>query len=182
MKRAMLFIDGGNLFHDWKDYISKDELDLAKYIKVVQSKFSDCKFIRTYYFTTQAKHNDNFIQFMNSIPYCEVIAGRLENKEIDLSKYLPGDNRKIKIQTDKGTDVNIAIEMLRHAYNKSYDVAILVSRDADFCSVVNIIKNYGLNVELVLFEKTKGRARELSIVVDNILLLNQEECNKCIKE
>lgn len=78
-------------------------------------------------------------------------------------------------QVDKGTDVNIAVEMLKHAYNKAYDVAILISRDADFAGVVKIIKNLGKNVELVLFEDSKRDAQELSETVDNITLIEKND-------
>lgn len=71
--------------------------------------------------------------------------------------------------------------MLRHAYAKSYDVAVLISRDADFAGVVKIIKNLGCNVELVLFENMKMNAQELSATVDNVIVLTEEDCKLCIR-
>ena len=77
----------------------------------------------------------------------------------------------ISVKNDKGTDVNIAVEMLKHAYNNVYDLAVLVSRDADFTGVVKIIKNLGKNVELVLLETSKNNAQELTDTVDNVLVI-----------
>ena len=81
----------------------------------------------------------------------------------------------ITTKTDKGTDVNIAVEMLKHAYNKAYDLAILVSRDADFAGVVKIIKDFGKNVELVLLEASRNNAQELTDTVDNVMLIPATE-------
>lgn len=112
-----------------------------------------------------------------------MVTGRLQNKTIKIDMRAgikcPKCNQDIVntfvTQVDKGTDVNIAVEMLKHAYNKAYDVAILISRDADFAGVVKIIKDLGQNVELVLFEDSKGDAQELSETVDNVTLIDKSE-------
>lgn len=112
-----------------------------------------------------------------------MITGRLQNKTIKIDKHAkikcPKCSESIidtfSTQVDKGTDVNIAVEMLKHAYNGAYDIAILISRDADFAGVVKIIKDLGRNVELVLFEDSKGDAQELSEVVDNVVLIKKSE-------
>ena len=85
------------------------------------------------------------------------------------------------MQVDKGTDVNIAVEMLKHAYNHTYEIALLISRDADFVGVINIIKDLGCNVELVLFEGSKSHAQELSKYVDDIKLISKAEYSSCEK-
>lgn len=111
------------------------------------------------------------------------MTGRLQNKTIKIDTRAgmkcPKCGEDITgtfvTQVDKGTDVNIAVEMLKHAYNKAYDTAILISRDADFAGVVKIIKDLGQNVELVLFEDSKGDAQELSEIVDNITLIDKSE-------
>lgn len=87
----------------------------------------------------------------------------------------------ITTQTDKGTDVNIAVEMLLHAFNQSYDLAVLASRDADFVGVTKILKNLGRNVELVLFEGVKNNAQDLSENVDNVTLIQASEYFNCEK-
>lgn len=116
---------------------------------------------------------------INKIPFCQVITGRLQEKtvKIEASHNLRCNScggvvtGSISVQTDKGTDVNIAVEMLKHAYNNVYDLAILVSRDADFAGVVKIIKNLGKNVELVLLETSKSSAQELTDTVDDVLVI-----------
>lgn len=186
MKKAMFFIDGSNVFFDWNATDSDKKMDLSKYIEVVKSKFSETEFVRTYYFTSETSNNKAFLYEINRLPYCEVITGRLQNKKIKLDKHLvscpscsEGVTGEIVVQVDKGTDVNIAVEMLRHGFNHTFDTAVLASRDADFSSVVKILKSIGCNVELVTFEASKGRAEELMNCVDNVVVLDLEDQKKC---
>ena len=50
----MLFIDGSNLFYDWKKTNSASQLDIEKYINYVKAKHPGVDFIRTYYFVSEA--------------------------------------------------------------------------------------------------------------------------------
>lgn len=184
MKTGMIFIDGSNLFFDWKNS-ENDKIDIELYINLLKEKYKDLDIKRTYYFTTRTDDNESFLKRINLIPYCEVKTGRLQQKTIPLKNYLQNckgcHNLRGTIETyvDKGTDINIAVEMLKHAYNNGYDVAILVSRDADFCSVVRIVKDLGKTVELVLFDSTKDSAKELTDNVDKITIITSEDCKKC---
>ncbi|MCM1303764.1 MAG: NYN domain-containing protein [Lachnospiraceae bacterium] len=183
MKKGMIFIDGSNVFYDWKKATAGKQLDIQKYIEQVKRKYMNIDFVRTYYFTTQTSTNVNFLQQINKIPYTQAVTGRLQNKTIKIDtragikcSHCGGDVVDTFVtQVDKGTDVNIAVEMLKHAYNKAYDIAVLISRDADFAGVVKIIKDLGQNVELVLFEDSKGDAQELTETVDNITLITRSE-------
>ncbi len=187
MKKGMIFIDGSNVFFDWGKANPGKQMDVEKYIDLVKGKYPDIDFIRTYYFTSETATNKAFLQQVNKMPYCEVITGRLQEKTIKIDAKLgikcPKCNEPIITDfithTDKGTDVNIAVEMLKHAYEKSYEFAVLISRDADFVGVVKIIKNLGCNVELVLFEAAKGNAQELSASVDRVMLIESFEYPLC---
>ena len=153
----------------------------------MKGKYPNIDFIRTYYFTSETPNNRAFLQQVNKMPYCEVITGRLQEKTIKVDAKLgitcSNCNEQIIADfithTDKGTDVNIAVEMLKHAYEKSYEFAVLISRDADIVGVVKIIKNLGCNVELVLFEAAKGNAQELSANVDRVMLIDSSEYCLC---
>ena len=158
MKQGMIFIDGSNVFFDWNKVHPGVQMDIKKYIELIKGKYSNVEFIRTYYFTSETPTNAHFLQQINKIPYVEVKTGRLQNKTIDLQKYGvvckscgTALSETITTQTDKGTDVNIAVEMLLHAFNHSYDLAILASRDADIVGVTKILKDLGRNLELELF-------------------------------
>lgn len=179
MKTGMIFIDGSNVFYDWREVTAgSKKLDIQRYIDHIKSKYPDVEFKRTYYFTSESTTNASFLQQINRLPYVEVKRGRLQEKTISLdNQNIECPNCKahisqnVKTHVDKGTDVNIAVEMLKHAYNHSYDMAVLASRDADFVGVVRIIKDLGCTVELALFDGVKGSAQELGENVDQVMTI-----------
>lgn len=59
--------------------------------------------------------------------------------------------RRLVNDVQKGVDVELACEMLSHAFRGSYDVAILVSGDADFIPVVKRVRDLGKQVEVASF-------------------------------
>lgn len=179
MKKGMLFIDGSNVYYDYRKS-ANSKLNVEKYINFVKQQYRHIDFVRTYYFTSETETNQGFLQQINQLPYCQVITGHLQKKMVYINET--HDLRcscgeiatgRIVTHVDKGTDVNIAVEMLKHAYLDTYDTAILSSRDGDFASVVKIIKNLGKTVELVLLEDFKNSARELTDCVDNVTLIRR---------
>ena len=75
MKQAMLFIDGSNLFYDWKKANPTDQLDIEKYIDYIKAQHPNVNLIRTYYFTSETASNGAFLKQINRIPFCQVITG-----------------------------------------------------------------------------------------------------------
>jgi uncharacterized LabA/DUF88 family protein len=47
---------------------------------------------------------------------------------------------------EKGVDTRIATEMISHAWENTYDVAVVVSGDRDFVPVVEFLQTKGRNV------------------------------------
>ena len=60
-------------------------------------------------------------------------------------------NNKI-IYEAKEDDIHLAVDMVKLAYNDSYDIAILVSSDGDFVPAIQAVKEKGKNVENIGFE------------------------------
>ena len=75
----------------------------------------------------------------------------------------------------KGIDVMIATDLLYFAWSGFYDVAILVSGDADFAYAVQAVKNMGKHVEVAYFES--GASKDLLEVADNRYLLDRNFFN-----
>ena len=93
----------------------------------------------------------NFYNWLNGIknkPYFEVIEGnqvlRSTRKEIPIDIKDPSTYTTV----EKGTDINIAVNMISKAYSNAYDVAILISGDTDYLPVVAQLNNIGKVVVL----------------------------------
>lgn len=90
---------------------------------MIKKKYPDIDVLRTYYFTSQTAAKGFFLQQINKIPYTQVVVGRLQHKTIRIDMRAgikcPKCGEDIAdtftTQVDKGTDVNIAVEMLKHA-------------------------------------------------------------------
>ena len=72
---------------------------------------------------------------------------------------------------EKRVDTKIVTDMLVHSFNKTYDVAILVSGDTDFVDAVQAVKNNGQHVEVAISDNLVSRS--LREVADKIISLNR---------
>lgn len=195
MKNVMLFIDGTLLYHDWNDTAPTGcKMNLEKLMKTIVSKRGDYTLKRCYYYTTkldgtylkaEKDAQERFLEKLTHIPRLELRFGRIQRKTMDISPCKNkikcdkcGNNVTATLTTfiDKGTDVNLAIDMLSYAYKSNYDVALLLSRDSDFIKAVNEVKELGKDVELVIFKNAKDKARGLWGAVDDWIILDEKDC------
>lgn len=165
MDRVCIFIDGSNLYHQLKDSRTKIKIDYHNLSKALTG--SERKLIRTYYYVCppinqqQESFHDQqkFFSYLSNTPYLQLQLGSLEVR---------GD-----VQVEKGIDVRIAIDMVSLAYTQAYDVAILVSNDADLVPAVEKVKDLGKHVEYAyLSRKTVQLAESCDtlIAIDKTIL------------
>lgn len=86
--------------------------------------------------------------------YFEVIEGqqvirRIEGVDVDINDF------KTYTTLEKGTDVNVAVQMLSKGFQNAYDIAILVSGDTDYIPVVESLHNLGKIVVLATLPHQK---------------------------
>ena len=174
-ERVMIFIDGSNLYHSLKHYYGRTDLDIGKFCRNLLRRR---QLIRIYYYNAKVgrkeeperyKHQQAFFASVSTIPYAELRLGNLVyNNWPNVPPY------------DKGTDVQLATDMLTHSFQGNYDVAILVAGDNDFAGAIQAIKNNGKHVEVALFG-TKGNSRQLRQVADRIITINERTLEGCWK-
>jgi uncharacterized LabA/DUF88 family protein len=58
---------------------------------------------------------------------------------------------------EKGIDVALATDLIGMAWEDAYDVAILVSGDADYTGAINKVMSKGRNVEVASFRKNLSK-------------------------
>ena len=70
----------------------------------------------------------------------------------------------------KGVDVTLTKDMLVHAFNRNYDIAVLVSGDADFVPVVEELQRMGRIVLVSFFQQKKcGMSDALRLASDRFV-------------
>ena len=174
-ERVMVFIDGSNLYHSLKHYYGRTDLDIGKFCRNLLRRR---QLIRIYYYNAKVgrkeeperyKHQQAFFASVSTIPYAELRLGNLVYT-----------NWPTVPPYDKGTDVQLATDMLTHSFKNNYDVAILVAGDSDFAPALQSVKDYGKHVEVALFGRV-GTSQELRRVTDKVTAINKQLLGSCWK-
>lgn len=172
-ERAMIFIDGSNLYHSLKSRLGRTNIDLGRFCEKLCGRR---RLVRIYYYNALVdshyepeRHQDQqrFLRSLESIPYLEVKLGRLVY--VGWPQVPP---------FEKGIDVQLATDMVAHAYRGNYDTAILVASDNDYSGALQAVKDTGKNVEVVLFGQGQS-SRELRRVADKIIAIDGRFLRGC---
>lgn len=159
--RVAIFIDGSNLYHSVQGSFGRHDLNFTAFANKLTA---GRKLFRIYYYNVQqdpaqypegAREQQDFLEVLRKTPYLEIRLG----------------STKKALGVEKGIDVMIATDLLYFAWSGFYDVAILVSGDADFAYAVQAVKNMGKHVEVAYFES--GGSKDLLDVADNRYLLDR---------
>ena len=206
MKRAIVFIDANNWYHNVKGWFKPSDIDIKKVIHyITNEKRIDIAEIRWYISMPNKEDNDliykrqrTFLGHLQKqgIKIITRKLQRLSNKEIikkrqellnswDLCKICKPIvessflDIKDQNQKEKGIDVWIAIDMVKKAVQSKFDYFVLISGDADFVPALNLIKSLGKDVLSVFIPK--GYSNEIRQKF-HYLILNKEILSKCLKD
>ena len=150
-ERVAIFIDGSNLYHNLKRYNIKTTFE--EIIKKVETKR---EIVNIFYYTALLDKNTNEKGYTN------------HKKFLDKIKKIPNFNvilcnlRKMILEdgsvefTIKGDDVYLATDLIKGAYENLYDIAIIVSGDADFIPAIKLVQKNGKKVINAFFPKSSS--------------------------
>ena len=172
----MIFIDGSNMYHSLKAYFKRTDIDLACFNQKILDKR---RLVRMYYYNAlvgkleepeRFKDQDKFFKTVAAIPYTELRLGRLV-----YTSAWPNSP-----PFEKGVDVQLATDMITHAFKNNYDVAILVAGDNDYVGAIQAVKDNGKHVEVALFGQERT-SRQLRDVADRVITLDGRLMRGCWK-
>lgn len=138
-ERVAIFIDGRNFYHSTKNLERKGfEINLWKLVsdlvgsrELVTAYYYNAPLDKEYNLETYEKHNE-YLDDLRKIPKFKVIlcdVRKTKNEDGSFSYEVKGD------------DVYLAHDLLLGAFDNLYDIAIIVSGDADFIPVINTLRN-----------------------------------------
>jgi len=205
-KKAILFIDANNWYHNLKSWFKPGDIDIKKVADLI-SKEKNLDIIGIRWYTSMPSMEDNPLTYKNQrvfLGYLEkqgvkVITRklqRLSTKELkkkreDLLNYwdLCANCKPIVEasfldiadynQKEKGIDVWIAIDMVKESIDKNMGCAVLISGDADFVPAFKLIKQVGGDV--LSCSVPNGYSNELRQKFP-FLVLTREKLNKCVRD
>lgn len=167
MHKVMVFIDYQNFNINLKEHYrienkefkSVDYRNLGKCInKIIQL---NSEVIKTYVFAYKPCEDlmklysyQKYYEWLTKLKkakYLEVIEGRQEIRTFKNVKYDINDPSTYTT-TEKETDINLATHMVSKGFQNAYDIAILVSGDTDYTSVIQTLHNLGKIIVIAHFK------------------------------
>ena len=163
-EKFMVFIDGSNVFHG-QDRLNF-KIDYKKFRDLLKT---DRNIIRIYYYEgvrTPITAGKN--KYFKSLRHLEmdVLTRPLRKRKFECKKC----DYKTDIYYEKGIDASLSTDLLWHAFQKSYDTAIIITSDDDFMPPIKRVKLLGRRVEVWGFKESIGR--DLKKEADKIIYIN----------
>ena len=115
--------------------------------------------IRSYYYTSVQGDSDKLAD----------VRGRLW----DL-RFAPRVFQKLSGTKSKGVDITLTLDMLSHAFQDHYDVAVVLAGDGDYAPLVEQVKRFGKSVILRFFDRVSGLNPALRLAADEYVPLDDE--------
>ena len=154
MKRVILFIDGNNFYFGLKKlYGDSKELSLFNFKKFGEILSGNRDLLRVFYYNAPLDYSDNPEKYAKQQRFFEKIKGTEKIKLILCrlqKRKIKGTNKFYYVV--KGDDIHIAVDMVKGAYENTFDIAILVSGDGEFIRAVEVVQEKGKSVENAYFK------------------------------
>lgn len=181
MNRIAILIDGNNFYKGCQLNFNRTDVDFRKIgLKLSRAVVGDL--LRIYYYNAHVsktidplgyQRQQKFFDNLRATPFITLKLGhlvyhRIRSDQIVSSQYFP---------TEKGIDVQIAVDMIRLGILKSCDGIILVSGDSDYIYAVRFVKDLGCNVYIASFPM--GGSTELRNEGDGSVVMDFEFIQDC---
>jgi len=206
MKKAIIFVDANNWYHNLKRLFTPSKIDIKKIAEFI-SEEKNLEILEILWYASVPDIEINKIVYLHHMNFLSGLRKRgvkvitrklqkLSSKEIkkkrqqfiedwDLCKICKPIvessflDMSDNFQKEKGIDVWIAIDMVKEAIKGGIDTAILISGDADFVPAFSLIKEIGKDV--LSCSVPRGYSNELRQKFP-YLILTKEILTKCLKD
>jgi uncharacterized LabA/DUF88 family protein len=206
MKRAIIFVDANNWYHNVKKIFTPSKIDICKLSELI-SKEKNVKITEIRWYVSMPDLKDNVVIYKKQRSFLghlqrqgvKIITRKLQKlstkelkkkrhdiieswdlcdvcKPIVMEAFLDIADNQKK---EKGIDVWIAIDMVRETISNNIDYAVLISGDADFVPALSLVKEIGKEILSVFI--SRGYSNELRQRFP-YRILKKEELNTCLKE
>lgn len=164
MERVITYIDGFNLYfglksRGWRRYYWLNMAALSQSLLRPHQTL-----VTTKYFTTRITgpadkrlRQNEFLEALATVPDIQVYYGHFLVNERICQKC---GNREM-VPSEKMTDVNIAVELVRDAFQNQMDTAIIVSADSDLDGPVTALRSTFPAKRVIAAFPPNRRSREL---------------------
>jgi len=157
LEKSIVLIDAENVLCSWKSFCAKrGSNEKIDYKKLVDKLSCGTNLLRAYFYDgideTQPLKKKNFLAAIQSNGI--QLKTKMLKERTSTCEYCGKQSRK-KIQ--KGVDVSLATDILRHALQGSCDICIVVSGDEDYADAIAVAKDKGIKVWVASFRDALSR-------------------------
>jgi len=167
--KVNVYIDGFNLYYGALKGTPYKWLDLARLCTIMLPK-DEVQHI--YYYTARVSaraHNPSapidqqiYLRALRTIPNLSITYGHFLTHSVRMT--LTGVNPAKRVWVDKteekGSDVNLATHLLRDAFTKRFELAVLITNDSDLAEPVRIVREE-LKLPVGVLNPHEHHSREL---------------------
>ncbi|MPZ20363.1 MAG: NYN domain-containing protein [Luteitalea sp.] len=148
MANVNVYVDGFNLYYGGLKRTPYKWLDLAKLCQIM---LPQDVVQHIYYYTARVSarpHNPSapmdqqvYLRALRTIPNLSVTYGHFMTHSVRmaLSRVIPPQQVWVDKTEEKGSDVNLATHLVRDAFQKRFELAVLVTNDSDLAEPVRIV-------------------------------------------
>lgn len=192
-KRVIAYIDGFNLFYSclkgtcfkWLDLVKLCESYLKPDQELVAVKYYSALVNSTVGDPTRTNRQELYLKALSANPRIHIELGYFSVHPTTMPSAEKWNQGKIVplsvIKTEeKGTDVNLAVNLVADAFQNKFDNAMVFSNDSDMASAIKIAtkicdKTVGLYIDrkAVSFKVLQQNATYITRITPNKLKLNQ---------
>jgi NYN domain len=180
MSRMMVFVDGENLTIRAQELAKGEGLKLERhppcYLKDVfvwfpaLSATMPFQLLPNMLFRAPATRAYYYTSVVGDDPRVNLVREQLRALDFDPQVFKkPSGNAK-----SKGVDITLTKDMLAHAFEDHYDIALLFAGDGDYIPLIEEVKRRGKNVHVCFFAAPGlGLSPEIPIVADKFFDLTE---------
>lgn len=182
MVRVGVYVDGFNLYYGLKESYQRKYLwlDVQELATSLLRPGQTLEYVA--YFTARVRHSpssearqSNYLDALcGHAPLVVVVDGRFRERP---RQCLSCGSRWITYE-EKETDVNIASALIEDAVRDRYDVALIVSADADLCPAVRSVKRLCPQKRVVVAFPPRRNSFDLKRAVDGWLIIGADKVRR----
>jgi len=157
--RTIVYVDGFNLYYGclkdtpykWLDVCRLSEL-LLPHDDIIAVKYYTARVSARPGNPSAPTNQQVYLRALRTLPRVSITYGSFltHSVKLPLSGVTPTKRVWVDRTEEKGSDVNLAVHLVRDAYEKQFQTAVLLTNDSDLVEPVRIVREeFGLPVGIV---------------------------------
>lgn len=154
MEKSLVLIDGENVLRSWISYCAeKGRRENIDYVKLVSTLSQGTNLLRAIFYDGVPEQIPlKKKNFHDALQHQGI---QLRTKILKNRSYICSGCKSKEVRVvQKGVDVSLATDILRHAWQNTCEVCIVVSGDEDYKDAIDCAKEKGVKVWVASFRRS----------------------------